>query len=214
MINHSGGADGADLTWEVEGAKYGVETIAYSFHNHFTRSKNQKILMINELNEGFKHIKIASKSIGRPVDKLSNYARDLLARNWFQVKNSDAIFAVGSFQKPKRENENSAYSMQEVIDSNKLITGGTDWAVQMAIDNKKPVYFFDQEETHIWYDCLYDLKCGNSSYVFVGRKPGFTADLIPKLTENFAGIGSREINKFGIKAIKDILKFNFENETT
>jgi hypothetical protein len=32
---------------------------------------------------------------------------------------------------------------------------------------------------------------------------------IPKLTENFAGIGTREINQYGIDAIRQIYKKNF-----
>lgn len=42
-----------------------------------------------------------------------------------QVKNSDAVFAIG-------------HLVRGIVD------GGTGWAVQMAIDDGKPVYVYDQ----------------------------------------------------------------------
>ena len=58
---------------------------------------------------------------------------DLLARNWCQVKYSDAIFAIGRIK-------------------NGVVQGGTAWAVQMAIDAHKPVYLFDQASER-WLTC-------------------------------------------------------------
>ena len=175
---HSGGAPGSDITWENEGCKYGVKTIAYSFYNHVQESKNQKVLTVEELNEGFEHVKIASKEIKRNPNVRYPYVRNLLSRNWFQVKNSDAVFAVGKFI------------------NTKLVSGGTGWAVQMAIDNKKPVFFFDQVNNE-WNEFNYE------SNQFERMNS------IPKLTENFAGIGTREINDNGKKAIKEIFEKNF-----
>ena len=51
--NHSGGCDGADICWENEGLKYGVESVGYSFHNHKQYSYNRKILNQDELREGY-----------------------------------------------------------------------------------------------------------------------------------------------------------------
>ena len=68
-ICHSGGCAGADMMWETEGNKYGVKTIAYSFYNHQQDSSNQKILTVEELNEGFKHVMIAAKALNLTPDK-------------------------------------------------------------------------------------------------------------------------------------------------
>ena len=57
-VCHSGGCPGSDMEWEDEGNKYGVKTIAYSFYNHIQDSANQKILTVDELNEGFKNLMI------------------------------------------------------------------------------------------------------------------------------------------------------------
>jgi len=177
---HSGGCPGADMEWEREGEKYGVKTIAYSFHGHVQEGKNPFVLMGKELDEGWKHVLIADKTLKRNVESLSStYARSLLARNWFQVKNSDGIFAI-------------AKSMTSTT-----VEGGTGWAVQMAVDSGKFVYVFDQQSGRwSWYH--------PSDHVFT------YTDKIPILTENFAGIGTRDINEKGKEAIKKIYYGSFK----
>jgi hypothetical protein len=176
-ICHSGGCPGSDMFWENEGNKCGVKTIAYSFYNHVQESANRNVLTVEELNEGFEHVLIASKGLKRKPDTRYNYVKNLLSRNWFQVKNSEAVFAIGKFL------------------NNKTVSGGTGWAVQMAIDNNKPVFMFDQIFNY-WSIYVYDVKEFRQYYV------------IPKLTENFAGIGTRELNENGKIAIREIYKEN------
>jgi hypothetical protein len=176
MICNSGGAQGADSVFEMECAKVGIGFISWSFDGHTTKSLFRKILSIEELDEGFEHIKIANKTLKRTVNGLKPYVKKLLSRNWFQVKNSDAIFAIGTFQP-----------------GFKMVNGGTGWAVQMSIDNKKLVYFFDQSE-NFWFKYNYENE-------IFEKYEG-----IPKLSENFAGIGTRDINQNGIDAIKELIE--------
>lgn len=190
-INHSGGAEGADICWETEGKLYGVKTISYSFYNHIQHGENPKILTSDELSEGYEHCKIAEKSLNRPLNRIVYpYVKNLISRNWFQVKNSNAIFAIGTFQNK----------------THKLVNGGTGWAVQMAIDNKKDVFFFNQKisdfgsRNHCWFKYNYDINKFESY-----------SDL-PILTENFAGIGSRDLNEFGKLAIIDVYNYNFNGK--
>jgi hypothetical protein len=138
--NHSGGCPGADMFWETVGEEFGVKTIAYSFYNHVQQSKNPHILSIEELQEGLERVRIAAKVLRRPVDHQYPYIKNLLARNWFQVKNSEAVFAVGW------------------LDSLTTVKGGTGWAVQMAVDIGRPVFVFDQK-TNRWYEFNYDEHC-------------------------------------------------------
>lgn len=183
-INHSGGCTGADMCWENEGKPYGVKSVAYSFYNHVQDGENQKILTYDELQEGWKHVEIAAKSLHRPIGRIEiPYVKNLLSRNWFQVKNAEAIFAVGKFDG----------------NTQKKVAGGTGWAVQMAMDSGKPIYFFDQP-TNKWYIYLYSYKTFIEMYV------------IPTLTENFAGIGTRELNAFGVLAIQRLYEFNFKTK--
>ena len=184
-VNHSGGAAGADMEWETQGRKYGVKTNAYSFGNHSQYSKNQCKLTLVELGEGEIHAKKASYSLKRPWKYIENkeYVKNLISRNWFQVKHSDCVFAIGKFVK----------------NSKNLVDGGTGWAVQMAIDCGKPIYFFEQNENS-WYNYDYELN------LFVEYNH------VPLLTTNFAGIGTREINQFGKEAISEVYKVTFSNE--
>jgi hypothetical protein len=177
-ICHSGGCEGADMTWETIGKEYGIKTNAYSFQNHIQYGENQIILTNDELQEGYKHIQEASKTLKRQVEYIPGYVKSLLSRNWFQVKNSDAVFAIGKFI------------------NKKLVSGGTGWAVQMAVDNRKPVFFFDQE-SKTWNSFDYDIM----EFVII--------NYVPKLTENFAGIGTREINDDGMSAIMDVFENTF-----
>lgn len=172
-ICHSGGCPGADMAWETEGEKYGVKTISYSFHNHQQEGKNQKILSPKELQEGYDAAKIADKTLKRNFDVIQYpYVKNLLARNWFQVKNAEAVYAIS-----------------KKFLSNNIVDGGTGWAVQMAIDSNKPIYVFDQV-TNRWY------KYNTNNNIF---DP--ISSTAPILTKNFAGIGTRDLTDSGLQAI-------------
>lgn len=68
----------------------------------------------------------------------------------------------------------------------------------MAIDVNKPVYVFDQERNK-WYTKL------DEDWIEIGT---------PTLTPNFAGIGTRNINQNGIKAIRDVYENTFREDET
>lgn len=171
---HSGGCPGADMAWEIAGYDYDVITIGYSFHNHVQYSRNQKILTLRELEEGYEHVKIAASELHRPLKDLPNYVQNLLARNWYQVKNAESIFAIGQLK-------------------GRHVDGGTGWAVQMAIDNNKPIFLFDQELNQ-WHEYDY----ANKAYVPYNQ--------IPVPPEHFAGVGTRELTEAGTAAILEVYK--------
>lgn len=177
---HSGGCPGSDMAWETEGEKYGVHTISYSFKGHTQKGKHPKILSGEELDEGFDHVMIANKTLKRYPQGQSTYVKSLLARNWFQVKNSTVVFAI-------------AKSIKGTI-----VEGGTGWAVQMAVDNKKPVFVFDQNN-NTWKAFDY------SSKIFLPIID------IPTLAENFAGVGTRYLTEGGLLAIESVYRNTFKN---
>lgn len=174
-ICFSGGASGSDMAFELESIKHNIKVVAFSFDGHTTKSENIYILSDKQLKEGFEHIKIANENLDRNIKNQKQYIRNLISRDWFQVKNSDTIFAIGTLQ-----SENS-------------VNGGTGWAVQLSIDNKKTIYLFEQEFNQ-WYYFDYE---SNAFEIY---------EEIPKLTNKFAGIGTRNINKNGITAIKNLFK--------
>lgn len=188
MTNHSGGANGSDIAWEMLGKEYGVKTIAYSFYGHNCLSKNCKILTNEELGEGWYKVIISADKLKRYIGKSSPYVKKLLCRNWFQVKNADCIFAIGMIVQPNEMG--SKYKNKSKFP---VVDGGTGYAVSMAIEEKKPVFVFDQ----------------NKNKWFKWDKDNFIETEEPILTNNFAGIGTRNLNKDGINAIKSIYKKTF-----
>lgn len=171
--NHSGGAIGSDHEWDVIGREFGITNHMHYYHENKTPEGNAEITE-EQFVEGKQMVLKANRILNRKPDKYLN----LLARNWMQVKNADAVFAVGKFTN----------------DTHGIVDGGTGWAVQMAVDNYKPVYVFDQEEKQ-WY--------------LSSRGGDFTPVNTPTLTANYAGIGTRQITEAGKQAIRDVYTNTF-----
>jgi hypothetical protein len=189
---HSGGAQGSDTYWENIGETFGVKTKAYSYKTSYHVGKNKVEISDEDFQEGVNEINKANKILGRfGIQKYMN----LLARNWTQVKYSNQIFAIGYIVDPGKKSPKGYYSKSKI----QTVDGGTGYAVQMGINNKKEVYVFDQN-TNFWHRWSYSTM----SFILLND--------IPKIeTQNFAGIGTREINDFGIKAIEDVYSKTFKN---
>ena len=174
---HSGGAEGADTLWDEMAKKYGIKSdnINHYYHGKKPNALANRPLTNAEFEEGKQMVMRANQTLHRRPEKYM----DLLARNWMQVKNSDAMFAIGTLE-------------------GNIVSGGTGWAVQMAIDSGKPVYVLDLLGTFMQWD--YDKKA------FVPMSEA------PVLTKNFAGIGTREIstNDTVAKTARDMVTAVFE----
>ncbi len=171
-VNHSGGAVGSDTYWGEIGGMYGVVSEHYW---RGTRSENgNHEISREEFEKGKKHVLKANETLHRRPEKYMN----LLARDYTQVDNSDEIFAIGFVK-------------------NKQVAGGTGWAVQMAIDDGKPVNLFDQQRKR-WF------RNENGKWDFSET---------PVLTHNFAGIGTRQLDDNGKNAIKAVYAKTFGNIT-
>lgn len=181
---HSGGCEGSDMAWELIGKEYGVRTLSYSFYNHVCHGENPIVLTLDELKEGFEQAKLCESILHRPLTKIidNNYVKNLISRNWFQVKNSDKVLAVGTFQ--------------NYTDVPTVVDGGTGWAIQMAINRGHiPIYVFEQ--THgVWY------RWDETFFVPV--------DYTPTITRNFAGIGTRKLSEYDMLAISNVYEKSFE----
>ncbi|XP_013790604.1 uncharacterized protein LOC106474456 [Limulus polyphemus] len=192
-VIHSGGARGSDQCWEVTAKKYGIKTIAYSFRGHASSNPNRCVLSQQELSNAEPHLLKANKTLKRKYPTGKTFIDNLLRRNWFQVQNSDAIFAIGKISKN-----------QETVE------GGTGWAVQMGIDNHKQTYVFD---------CIRnnesDLSEGSCRwYSFCEKRKKFVLfNGTPLLTKRFAGIGSRRLSSKGQVAIEDVFRNTFKFNT-
>jgi hypothetical protein len=169
---HSGGAEGSDTIWEMYALMNDIKVKAYSYKTKSHKGSNKVEISKQDYEEGVEKIKKANKVLSRKnIDKHMN----LLARNWAQVKYSTEIFAIGYI-----DNLNTG-----------IVSGGTGWAIIMAINEYKTVYIFNQNDNY-WYKWSYILD-------------KFIKIRIPTIqVKNFAGIGTRKINKHGEKAIEDV----------
>ncbi len=176
---HSGGAIGSDHQWGIQGADYGV--IPYHYYlGEPTPYGNTRISEADAI-EGLGKATVAARQMGRiePNQFIRNH---LIIRNWCQVKYAEAVFAITTMLPVGSLLD---YGKTALIRQGK---GGTGYAIQMAINEGKPVFVFDQERQD-WFFHNHD---------------GWRRSFVPTLTENFAGIGTRQINKFGVNAIKSV----------
>jgi len=169
IVNHSGGAYGADTFWDIIGREFGVTK-----HNHYRDSGNTglssklksagttaTVLSKAEMDNARAEVK---RILGEEYpDTLEG---NLQVRNYYQVANSDGVFAIAQLSSDKSG-----------------VSGGTNTAVQLGIELNKPVYVWDLA-TKTWY------KHNGSK---------FEVTPTPTLTKNFAGVGSRDIESYNTK---------------
>jgi hypothetical protein len=173
---HSGGAIGADTCFEQICNQYKFKTIAYSYKTEYHISVNKYELSEDEFQEGILHVYKANETLKK--SRLKPYLK-LYARSWFQVKNAKQIFAISTFIQ---------------IESNQFVKGGTGVTVQMAIDNKKEVFVFEQDLNYWFYwDYL------SKTFVQMEETPKITAS-------DFVGIGARAIYQNGRNAIENLFE--------
>ena len=195
VVCHSGGAPGADTDWEKDGDPYGVQTRAYSYKTPKHTSVNKVEISDEDYKEGIIEVNKANKYLNRyGIHKYMN----LLARNWAQVKYSEQIFAIGTIIKPGDKNIKGYYNKGKYD----IVDGGTGYAVMMGINNNREVFVFDQIRDK-WFRWSY------STLQFVEMKEVPTIDV-----QNFAGIGTREIQPNGQQAIKDVYEKTFNKNKT
>lgn len=189
IVCHSGGAVGSDTEWENIGKEFGVKTRAYSYKTSYHVSDNKVEISEDDYKEGVIEVNRANKWLNRyGIHKYMN----LLARNWAQVKYSEQTIAIGFIVKKGEKNPKGYYNKGKFD----MLDGGTGYACQMAINNQKEVYVFDQMRDK-WFRWSYS----SLSYVECN---------CPKiLYQDFAGIGTREIKLNGVQAIKDVYTNTF-----
>ena len=113
----SGGAKGSDCEWGRIAAKHGQEVLHFTFHGHSYKGHDPVYnvpVPADYLDLGIPKLKVANQVLGRKIPA-PGYVRNLLCRNWYQVKYSTSVYAVANIR----------YGQVE---------GGTAWAVQMFLD--------------------------------------------------------------------------------
>jgi hypothetical protein len=192
-VSNSGGADGADIEFDRIGKRFGRTKNLHFYIDNETNLppyRDTPITDPNFIEEGSKEATKAAQVTYGFKGKIVN---PLLIRNWAQVKYSDVVIAVSTFAETgERLFPNSRNPEENRKALRKSVTGGTGYAVQMAINHNKPVYVFDQKNEK-WFKYEYSSKKWMESEV-------------PILGKRFAGIGTQRINEVGKKAIADVHK--------
>ena len=184
--NHSGGAYGGDTFWDIIGREFGVTK-----HMHYKDAGNANLSQ-KLRNAGVTATVLTKEQMDKArteVERLlgENYPDtlqgNLQVRNYYQVANADAVFAVAEIAPT----------------TSPKVFGGTNTAVQLAIKMNKPVYVFDLD-TNKWYTQDLDfLANGYDSTKHNFDYNGWKEINTPALTKNFAGVGSRDIESYNVQ---------------
>lgn len=165
---HSGGAYGADTDWDIIGRKYGIQEVKHyrdSGNQRLSKRLNNRGIKATILTkEQMQHARVELKKL-LGVDLEDKLTDNLTARNYYQVVNSDSVFAIS----PLRE-------------SRKYVSGDTSTAVRLGIRLAKPTYVWDTN-TLRWYR-------------YSPQTKRFEETDTPKITKNFAGVGTRDIEYY------------------
>ena len=179
--NHSGGAYGGDTFWDIIGREFGVtKHMHYKDANNANlskqlKNKNVKAEILTKEQMDFARQKV-KELLG--IDYKDDLRGNLQVRNFYQVYNADAVYAVAKLNT-----------------MNDTVSGGTNTAVQLGIKLGKPVYVWDID-TEKWHSYERDLEDDLDG----GKKwDGFIEWDTPELTKNFAGVGSRDIENYNVQ---------------
>lgn len=178
-VNNSGGAIGADSQFDIIGRSRLFKNHKHYYMGDKTPMGNTEISKADAA-EGQRKVTIAAREMGR-IEPTHQVRNELLIRNWAQVKYSEGIFAVSTIIDVVTEMEHGK------IAKIKQVKGGTGYAVQMGINEGRKVFVYDQDKKQ-WFKWDYDTK-------------DFVPTTDPILTKTYAGIGTRQINEDGRRAI-------------
>lgn len=196
FTNYSGAAIGGDKYWESIGKNYKIgKQVNY-------RPEDLSKLTKEQLEETEIAYKKAVKDLGRKELEKGTFAGGLVRRDYLQAKAADTIFAISAIVKPGEKDKKGYINKTK----NEIVEGGTGYAVQMGINLGKKVYVFDQNKKQ-WFKAekqTIDLFEKEESVIFIPIET-------PILDKKFAGIGTRELNESGKKAIENVYAKSFSS---
>lgn len=192
---HSGGALGADTQFGLIANNYPINQYHWFIGQRSPHNAPNGNIEVDPYT-----IEIAKREMARAGKLMYEYKYTYfkdprILRNYCQVIHSNTIYAVGTIANkgerafPNLPNDTRTLNMATV-------TGGTGYAIALAILLQKPIYVYCQTQDN-WFTYNYEHK-------------GWFATKPAKITGSFAGIGTREITPQGIQAIKDLFHYSFD----
>ena len=197
---HTGGAVGSDNVFATQGSNNGAEVVVHSFKEHEVCLRgidNDNLSLVihtrEELKEAYSNYVIpVAEILGRNVQnkEYPSYVYDLLSRNYYQVKDAEAVFAV-------------VQKIDEIIPTIK-VPGGTAYAIQMATMIGVPkIYIYDQSMKE-WRYFVKDRAESGVTYYQAGVTTQESLNIYN--FNSIAGIGTRNLSIDGLRAIKELFK--------
>ena len=182
----SGGAEGADTAFSKAASSAGHQVVHWTFAGYKSKLKKGIYQLSEEHLIGSEHaVNRANKNLLRSYPSKNDHINNLLRRNYFQVRWSESVYAIGRLD-----------------DSNSMlkIAGGTAWACQMYVDR----FIYDQEPMSLCKLYLFDM---NTEKWYQWNKIWYDlAEQPPIPVGVYAGIGSRDISDTGKSAINNLYK--------
>lgn len=193
-IDHSGGAGGADSVFDREGKKFGMQD--FQFKHYYTGTRSNLNAPLGNVDITGSPLAIeGSRKVAQAASAMWGYQYstmkdERLIRNWAQVFNAEAVFAVAPIGKKGdvwSEDVSKPSGKQRIVTKSEIVQGGTGYAVEMAIQAGKPVFVYNDPNQKA------SSHLEKGWYTWDGSR--FVPIQTPVLTKNFAGIGSRNISK-------------------
>src|SRR5574343_314486 len=96
----SGGAKGADLQWGMTAGYAGHTVFHFSFANHRSLAPSDEVVVLSheQLVLADEYLLKANETLKRHFPPKNDFATNLLRRNWYQVRDSDAVYAVSTLK--------------------------------------------------------------------------------------------------------------------
>lgn len=177
----SGGAKGSDKEWTDVASKYGVSDIQNLYVPGTDAPYGDTELEMETAKLADPYLELIAHLIGRNFPTNNEGINDLLRRDYYQIVDTDIVFAVAP------------------LDKDGYIKGGTAWASYSALLNDIPVYHFEQNDKK-WYLLERTTKEKNDiSHV----KTQVQTPTLNNITV-FTGIGSRSIDEMDKMAIEQV----------
>ena len=208
-IMNSGGAYGGDTVWDFYSRKYGITNI-----RHYRDSANTRLSSTLD-KQGVKATPLNKEEMDFAREKVKEllgkeYKNDLRGnlqvRNFYQVYNSDGVFAIATLNNSKNG-----------------VSGGTNTAVQLGISLNKETHVFDinSEKWYIYNKDSKEFEVEDTpkltkSFAGVGTRDIQNYNVLDKNTNKWVSrqqyVGDIKKN-VAFNAIEDVMKNTFGNNT-
>jgi hypothetical protein len=167
--------------------------------------KKLSVDLIDNTEAAKEPLRVAGGRLGRTVGTDSRIV-SLLSRNYYQIKDVEAVYAVGDFDK-------GGWIRKDSVG----VDGGTGWTCQMFFDRFFdeftsspdtrrfiPLYFFSQAQG-AWFQCELRDSIVDFEKQIHGCVPQWhKIEAPPKPSGNYAGIGTRQLKCNGKEAIHSL----------